>query len=605
MESQSLQCPEVLFIGSPTNDELIHNERTHQAVGGAAFISALAARWAGASVGIVARVPPAIPHEVASVFGLGGIHRRGLRISEGTLPGFRISYDERERATYDQMQPGLEAQLCAADIPPMWLTPTCKWIHIAGIGASTTQQLEMVQGIHEKAPTWNGVLSAGTCRAMIEAEPTRTMSLLLQCDVFFLNREEFDLLCPEGLPQAYRGTVLITDGANGVHVTSGPHQGTYSTTPVIPTDPTGAGDSFCGGFIGTMVSEGNKPVEKGIEIAGKVLKGMGAASLIDWVASHVTNHAEHVPIHIVNLAPTVQQHGQQAAFDFAQAPHLPVGHPLALPMLCISTLHQYGFWNATTEGGWQSPMYAKLDGVTHKGSDFIWAAFARAAIHDPELLTIDRMASDATLFSTICTADDGTCPVPDVSSHETLHQAHGQWMQRCWPAGYTGLLSHVNESDAPVKMLLEILRKSPGYRSDPLDKKANLLAVILGARPEGFLAMKDPQSICPIVDYHMMRVCLRTGLVHIENPELKQRIASRQWVDSTEELSIRQATSHAIQGLVEHTGCSVAAIDGLFFKIGRSHCVENAEPHCTECPLERSCAKQTTLFQPVFRTTAY
>ena len=162
---------------------------------------------------------------------------------------------------------------------------------------------------------------------------------------------------------------------------------------------------------------------------------MGADPLIHWVASNVQKHADQAPEHIERFAPTVKRYGQQSAFDFAQEPHLPVGHPLALRMLCISTFHQYGFWTADAQNGWLGPMYADINGVTYKGSDFIWAAFSRAAIEQPALLDIERMASDPTLFATICTADDGTCPVPDLTSHQQLHQAHGQWMKKQWPGG--------------------------------------------------------------------------------------------------------------------------------------------------------------------------
>ncbi len=599
------QCPEVLFIGSPTLDHLIHKQHAQPAIGGAAFISALAARWAGASVGLVARIPTQLPYRIASVFGKGGLHRGGLRTFEGDLPGFKITYDEQERATYDQMKPGMESQLCAEDIPRNWLTRHCKWIHIAGIGANSAQQIDVLQGIKEIAPEWKGTLSAGTCRAMIEADYSGTMALLLASDVFFLNREEFQILCPNGVPESYGGTLLITDGANGVEIVGGPHQGHYATQQVVPMDPTGAGDSFCGGFIGTLVSGGQNPAERGIQIAGQVLEGMGADPLIEWVASNVQGHAEHAPEHIKRVAPIVKRYGQQSAFDFAQKPHLPVGHSLALSMLCISTFHQYGFWTADAKRGWLGPMYADINGVTYKGSDFIWAAFSRAANENPEYLTIDRMAADPNLFATICTADDGTCPVPDLESHQQLHRAHGQSMKRLWPSGYAEIVRTANESTKPVQTLLQIMGELPGYMSDPLAKKVNLLAVILGARPERFLKLRDPENIQPIVDYHMMRVCLRTGLVHIENTDLKRRLQERIWVDPTEELSIRKATGRAIMDLVEETGCSVAAIDGLFFKIGRTHCIETASPRCTECPIESNCIQETKQFQPVFRTTAY
>jgi hypothetical protein len=178
-------------------------------------------------------------------------------------------------------------------------------------------------------------------------------------------------------------------------------------------------------------------------------------------------------------------------------------------------------------------------------------------------------------------------------------------MKKHWPGGYAEMIRRANASHHPVQSLLGFLRQIPGYMADPLAKKANLLAVILGARPEQFLTIKDPENIQPIVDYHMMRVSLRTGLVKIQDADLQRRIDARMWVDPAEELAIRQATGRAILGLVEQSGCSVAAIDGLFFKTGRSYCVETEVPRCHECPLAEPCEQHTAGFQPVYRTTAY
>ena len=278
---------------------------------------------------------------------------------------------------------------------------------------------------------------------------------------------------------------------------------------------------------------------------------------------------------------------------------------MALQMLCVSTLHQFGFWTASVTKGWEGPMIAEIDGHPYKGSDFIWAAFTRAALTDPSALSLERMASERDLFAQICRADDGYCPVPDLATHQALHVAHGINMQRQWPGGYTELLSRANSSSAPIATLLAALKSIPGYNADPLAKKANLLAVILSARPERFLDALDPQNIEAIVDYHMMRLCLRTGLVKVNDPDLERRLIARMWVDPIEELAIRQATGRAILRLVEDTTCSVADIDGLFFRLGRTVCLETAEPECDSCPLQGGCAAHTKRFQPIYRTQAY
>ena len=595
--------PSVVFIGSPTRDLVIRGGAAQEVTGGAAFISALACRWAGAATGIVARTPTVLPATSAVVFGEGGLNRRGLSTAEGALPGFTITYDTDDRATYSEMRMGMEADLCADDIPESWMTSDCAWIHIAGIGASAAQQWSMLVDLRDRFPDWRGTVSAGTCRAMIEADMAHTQQLLQAADVFFLNAEEFALLCPEGAPEGT--TVVVTRGPDGVDIWSNGTCDHHPAQPVQVVDPTGAGDAFCGGFIGATVMGKASPAEVGGRAACHTLEGLGSAPLAHWVAAQVQARADDDPDQRRRMASLIQTHGQAAAFDFSAAPHLPADHPMALPMLCIATLHQFGFWTADVKDGWEGPMIAELDGQRYKGSDFIWAAFSRAARDDPSALSFERMAKQHDLFASICTADDGTCPVPDLATHQALHMSHGITMQRQFPRGYAELLTRANRSPAPVATLLSVLRSIPGYASDPLEKKANLLAVILAARPERFLDARDPQNIAPIVDYHMMRLCLRTGLVDIADPDLERRLCDRMWVDTVEELAVRQATGRAILRLVEDTGCTVADIDGLFFRLGRTVCLETTEPDCEACPLAAECAQHTGRFQPVYRTSAY
>jgi hypothetical protein len=36
-----------------------------------------------------------------------------------------------------------------------------------------------------------------------------------------------------------------------------------------------------------------------------------------------------------------------------------------------------------------------------------------------------------------------------------------------------------------------------------------------------------------------------------------------------------------------------------------ARCPETTEPDCPACPVQKICARETALFQPVLRTTAY
>jgi ribokinase len=570
--------------------------RAHQAAGGAAFISALAAHSAGARVGLVALVPPTLPPQIAQVFGPGGLDRSGLHPWPGSLPRFAIAYDPEQEAHYTEVSAGMESELRAAHIPKPWLA--APWVHIAAIGGDADQQLQLARDV--RARGYSGQLSAGTFGRMVREQTDSVRSLLALSDLFFMNAEELGLLLPEGPPESHAGTLVVTHGSEGVEVIGGPGAGRYPAHSTRVVDTTGAGDALCGGYLAGIVT-GADPVQVGLAQAATVIDGIGATPLLVPASRQVGPRAAVAPSRVAAVAATLSTCATGSAIDFSDPPHLAAGHPEALSMLWLSTLHQYGFWTATHER-WTGPMYADLDGIRYKGSDFIWAAFARAARADPSQLQAERMSREPDLFARICTDDTGACPVPDLQSHSALHMAHGHAMVG---QSYDQILDEVRRSTTPGAALLELLRRQPGYMGDPLQKKASLLLLILSARPERFLTLESPNPIPPIVDYHLMRGCLRTGCVTISDPDLERRLQARAWIDAPEELAVRQACGRAIAQLVEQSGTTVAAVDGFFFVNGRKLCLESEPARCESCLLQESCAQETALFQPVFRTTAY
>jgi endonuclease III len=57
--------------------------------------------------------------------------------------------------------------------------------------------------------------------------------------------------------------------------------------------------------------------------------------------------------------------------------------------------------------------------------------------------------------------------------------------------------------------------------------------------------------------------------------------------------------------LCDLSGLDVASVDGFLFNLGRTVCLETEPPRCAECPLSAVCSRETDLFQPILRTTAY
>ena len=593
-----MPVPDLVVVGCPSIDRIVVGGQPRDAIGGAAWITALAARQAGASVGLAATVPPALPRPIARCFGPGGIDRAGLVVTAGELPSFHIVYDGRQEATYVAARAGVEERLRAADLPEAWLG--AKLVHVASLGGRTELQLRYVRELRGRG--YRGMVSAGTYGAAVDAEPEQVGELLLASDFFFCNRTEAQALIPEGPPRSHRGLICVTAGASGVLVHGGGEVQAFPAPPAELVDPTGAGDSFCGGFLGATV-RGLDGVAAGLGVAAFTLSGWGSEPLSRQVAAEVEPRVALDADRIARVADRLRAEATGAAFDFCGSPFPERGDPLALPILAAATMHQYGFW--TDDGQrWTGPMYAVGGGRRWKGSDFVWQAFTRAAAADPSVLEPARMADELDLIDRICADDDGVCPLPDPASHRAVHRACGRALLERG-LGWVELLAGVNAAPRPVAALLELLAELPGYREDPLAKKANLLAVILAGRPERFLDARDPESVQPIVDYHLMRGCLRTGCVRPLDAELASRLQARSWVDAVEEEAIRGACFEAIGELVRRSGRTVAEVDAFFFARGRSLCGETEPPGCAACSLQADCGRHAGLFQPVFRTTAY
>jgi hypothetical protein len=443
-------------------------------------------------------------------------------------------------------------------------------------------------------------VSAGTYPGAAATEPEGVAALAADVDLFFCNRLEAEAVFGPAGPPA--GTaVCITDADAPVRLTPGRLFDAAETRPVPPltpdelVDPTGAGDAVCGGFLAGLVL-GVDPLARGLVQARTILRDVGAGALL-------RRRARPDPERIARVASGLRSAGAAAALDFTGAPFPERNDPHALEIIAAATLHQYGFW-ASDDRGWVGPMWATAGGRRYKGSDFVWQAFTRAAAADPDVLRPERMAADDTLLRHILADDDGRCPVPELHTHVALHRAYGAAL----PAGGFGALlaETVRPGETrPARALLRRLARLPGYAEDPYQKKAVLLTLILSRRPEGFLALRDPASLAPVVDYHLMRGCLRTGCVAVEDAALRARLEARAWVSAAEEDDVREACWHALRALDASTGLGIAAIDGYFFTLGRRGCGEERPPECETCELRAVCGRHTALFQPVYRTTAY
>jgi hypothetical protein len=160
-------------------------------------------------------------------------------------------------------------------------------------------------------------------------------------------------------------------------------------------------------------------------------------------------------------------------------------------------------------------------------------------------------------------------------------------------------------STQPLQTFLVTLDQVGGYKEDPVRNKSLLLAMALNDRPETFLPLRDDEQIAPIIDYHLMRSCLRIGLIGVLDGALETKLTNRQIVSPAEEWAVRYPAYLAFEQLITLSGRSPSTVNGFIFTNARKRCPEMTEPQCRFCELDPVCAHRKELFQPVLRTSFY
>ncbi len=125
----------------------------------------------------------------------------------------------------------------------------------------------------------------------------------------------------------------------------------------------------------------------------------------------------------------------------------------------------------------------------------------------------------------------------------------------------------------------------------------------LANRPEKFLNVKDTRNWEPLIDYHLMRLALRSGMVELDIKDINDN-RERKWVDMRVEFDIRQTTYSAVLMLIENSGRAMSFVDEKMW-MARKYCPEMETPNCARYIFDSVCKKRVELFQPIFRTTNY
>lgn len=593
----------ILVVGSPSIDILHYNDRTEFSIGGAGLYTALAAVRSGCQVSMYGVKPDNIPESMRALDERLAAWM-GPKVSLDRLPHFEIAHDG-DQATYLKFFSGDEAWLDPSGMPLDLSVYDA--VHITALG-KVDLSLRFAEISRQRGAR---VISSGSFLNLIREDRNKVKQLIDISDVFFLNEEEaIGIFGSIDSAITRPGKLLfITRGKFGAFVLQGGFKTDLPAVSADVVDPTGAGDTFCGATLANLMQDAHPimAARQAMVLASEEIEQIGPAALLFDKTSPGIRLDQRVQIdqeRADRISSVIKAIPEAKVNNFVSDYYPAVDHPATLDYFFVQTLQQFSFWEAK-DGRYDHPLIASIDCHQCKGSTYLSYGYMRPLENDPEFYSPGRQAK-TTIEETraLFIADDGTNPMPALGLHMSKAQDYGQDMVAM---GLTpqSIVDLSNKSVKPLKTFISILDHIGGYKEDPFRKKTSLLALILMERPEHFLKPAKEETLQPVIDYHAMRFCLRTGLVVIQDKELRHKISERVLVSVDEEWAIRYACYIAIQKLIAITGLSMGAVDNIIFAYNRKHCPEMTDPKCTECALDPACAHYKELFQPVIRTTFY
>ena len=149
-----------------------------------------------------------------------------------------------------------------------------------------------------------------------------------------------------------------------------------------------------------------------------------------------------------------------------------------------------------------------------------------------------------------------------------------------------GIVSSSNNSISGSEGFLFQLDKFRAFREDPLRKKSNVLLHEIVKRD--LVTFRDPQAVEPAVDYHIIRIYLRSGRVYPVKLEILEQLRSDLPSPRNSMIAeLRSAVSSAMKRIALMSKIGVPHLNYLEWQLGRAICVRGV-PACVGGKTDRS-----------------
>jgi len=287
----------VIIVGNLTVDDVIQPDGSSQmgTLGGNSVHAAAAALTWTEEVGIVARCGTDFPAEALDRLREAGADTGGIRPIDGpTVRNWVIYETDGSRSWVYRTPRGRSAEVAPrpGDLPDAWLDRTpAPVVHVAAMPLAAADAI--IRSVRDRAG--GAVITLDTHEDWRRGAEVLDAARLV--DVFVPSREELASLvgyddpshaAAELISAGVRCVVVKLGGGGALVAQPGSRPAWVPAAPAEVVDPTGAGDSFCGGFAAGLAL-GEDPAEaawRGCVTAAAAIGAVGSLRLLDrgWLA---------------------------------------------------------------------------------------------------------------------------------------------------------------------------------------------------------------------------------------------------------------------------------------------------------------------------------
>jgi len=261
--------PRITTIGNVTIDDIViydSHKMFLNTIGGDALFSAIGAKLWGASPLVVARVGKNFPDDFDGQVTAAGMQTAFVKVGAYDIHNWALYEPGGARQFINHLTSGshYDMSITAGELPEGCLE--ADGIHVAPM--PTDVQLGIIEKISDDKKT--GQVLSWDPQELYLSEPKfnqMAYQMLERVDLFLPSREEIFAMCGKDdlmrivQKLAPRGpkAIAVKMSTDGALVFNQDNQRIYHV-PIYPArtvDPTGAGDSFCGGFLTAFLRTGD------------------------------------------------------------------------------------------------------------------------------------------------------------------------------------------------------------------------------------------------------------------------------------------------------------------------------------------------------------